>query len=121
MKYAAIAVFAVLAGLPAFGQQLPVSGKYPLQAHIVSVESQQEQYLQDGTGGTYERHLMRTEINGKVYGLRDDTPISIRHRAERWLHTGFYPARATKNGFELEYVDVGGKLRHGGFSIVSEE
>ena len=117
VKYVAIAAFAALAALPAFGQQLPVSDKYPLQAHIVSVEMEQQQLITDGTGGTSTWHLMKAEINGKTYGLS----VYVRPFQHRnWLHTGFYPVRQTKHGFEFEYMD-GGKLRHEELHIVSEE
>jgi hypothetical protein len=40
---------------------------------------------------------------------------------EKWLHMGDYPCRQTKNGFEFEYYDENGKLRHEELLIASEE
>lgn len=117
MKYVAIAVFAALAALPAFGQQLQVSDKYPLRAHIVSVEMEQRQHMYQGTGGTSTWQLMKAEINGRTYGL---APPTGRFQHRNWLHIGFYPVRQTKHGFEFEYMD-GNKVRHEELRIVSEE
>jgi hypothetical protein len=119
MKYKG---FCALAGMvflssAANGQQLQVSEKYPLQAHIVSVEMEQQQHFQDGTGGTSTWHLMKAEIDGKTYGL---AVLAQPFRHRNWLHTGFYPVRQTKRGFEFEYMD-GGKLRHEELRIVSEQ
>jgi hypothetical protein len=108
----------------AFSQQaqLPVSAKYPLQAHIVSVEMEQEQNLTNGTGKTSTSHLVKAEIDGKTYRLAVD-PVRLQQRPfqhRTWLQPGFYPARRAKHGFEFEYSD-GDKARHEELRIVSEE
>src|ERR1700690_300337 len=90
---------------PAFSQesQLPVSSKYPLQANIVSVETQQRQDLTNGTGETSITHLVRAEIAGKTYRLSVKLSLHqkrpFQHRS--WLQPGLYPARRTSGGFEV--------------------
>ena len=103
-------------------QQLPVSNKYPLQAHIVSVETVQQQNLTNGTGDTSESHLVKAEIDGKTYRLSVKLPRlekrPFQHRT--WLQPGLYPARRTTHGFEFEYQD-GDKVRHEELRIATEE
>jgi hypothetical protein len=109
---------------PAFPQepQLPVSSKYPLQANIVSVETQQRQDLTNGTGETSTTHLVKAEIAGKTYRLSVKLSLHqkrpFQHRS--WLQPGLYPARRTSGGFEFEYRD-GDKVRHEELRIVSVE
>jgi hypothetical protein len=106
----------------AFSQQSqpPVSSKYPLRAHIVSVEIEQQQ--NHGSGEISTRRLMKTEIEGKTYILVADPPPleerAFEHRTP--LNTGFYPARRTKHGFEFEYND-GEKVRHEELHIMLKE
>lgn len=97
--------------------QPQVSNKYPLRAHIVSVETEQQQ--NHGSGEISTRRLMKTEIEGKTYILAvDKPPVEERPFEHRtWLPAGFYPARRTKHGFELEYSDSG-KIRHEELKIV---
>jgi hypothetical protein len=58
--------FWILAGMILVGssrancQQLQVSEKYPLEAHIVSVEMEQQQIVRNGSGGTSTWHLMKS-------------------------------------------------------------
>jgi hypothetical protein len=102
--------------------QLPVSDKYPLRAHMVSVEIEQQQHLTNGSGEISTRRLMTTEIADKTYLLVVSAPPvqerSFQHRT--WLSTGFYPARRTKHGFDLEYRD-GDKVRHEELRIMSDD
>lgn len=108
---------AIVPGL--FAQALQTSAKYPLTAHIVSVEMEQQAIVINGVGGTSNWHLMKTEIDGKMYGLAaEQHPF---HRPPTWLHEGAYPARRTKNGFDLEYIDSRGKVQHEELTIMSEE
>ena len=108
--------------LAAFSQQgqLPPSSKYPLQAHIVSLET--EQHENHASGDISTRQLMKTEIEGKTYILvADKPPVEERpfeHRAS--LPTGFYRVRRTKHGFEFEYTD-GDKVRHEELRIILKE
>ena len=117
-------ILAFAAPAAAFPQQtkLPVSSKYPLQAHIVSVEIEQKQHLSDGSGEISESHLMKAEIDGKTYGLAvPDNLLKKRPFEHRtWLETGFYPARRIKHGFEFEYMD-GDKVRHEELQILFQE
>lgn len=100
--------------------QLPRSSKYPLQAHIVSLET--ELHENHASGDISTRQLMKTEIEGKTYILvADKPPVEERpfeHRTS--LPTGFYPARRTKHGFEFEYSD-GDKVRHEELRITLKE
>jgi len=117
MKGSMIAMFMVLASVMSNAQALPassVSDKYPLMAHITQVQVQHQQY----DGGTYDWHLMTAEINGRTYSL-DAQEMFFSH--EKWLKIGDYPCRQTKKGFEFEYHDENGKLRHDEFVISSEE
>ena len=102
--------------------QLPLSGKYPLRAHIVSVETEQQQNLTNGHDEISTRRLMKTEIDGKTYGLAlSQPPVEERAFQHRMpLNAGFYPARRTKHGFEFEYKD-GDKVRHEELRIVFQE
>ena len=122
MKYLAVAVFAAFLPGPAVGQQVAISEKYPLQAHIVSVEIEQEQHLTNGTGEITTSHVMRAEIGGKTYRLAERLSLRqkrpFQHRT--WLDSGSYPARRTKHGFEFEYKD-GERLRHEELNIMSVE
>jgi hypothetical protein len=108
----------------AFAQQpdLPVSEKYPLHAHVVSVETQQQQNLTNGTGEISQVHLVKAEIDGKTYRLTVKLPRRekrpFQHRA--WLQPGAYPARRTDHGFDFEYRD-GDKIRHEELRIATEE
>jgi hypothetical protein len=120
MKSAIIASLASFLVMPAFGQELAVSDKYPLRAHIVSVEMQQEQRITDGTGGTSTWHLMKADIDGTTYGLSIAFRPFSQFRHFNWLERGFYPARHAGCGFEFEYMD-GGKIRHEELCIMSEE
>lgn len=114
-----VTLFLIACISPIFGQGLQTSAKYPLAAKIISVEMEQQQRVVNGVGGTSTWHLMKTEINGKTYGLvATDRPF---RRPESWLHIGTYPARQTKNGFDLQFIDSGGKVRHEELQIVSEE
>ena len=101
---------------------LPVSGKYPLHAHIVSVETQQQQNLTNGTGEISQVHLVKAEIDGKTYRLTVKLPRidkrPFQHRT--WLQPGAYPARRTDHGFDFEYRD-GDKIRHEELRIATEE
>jgi hypothetical protein len=116
-----IVPFALLAAL-AQEPPLPVSDKFPLPAHIVSVETQQQQDLTNGTGETSTTHLVKAEIEGKTYRLSVKLALSqkrpFQHRM--WLRPGVYPARRTAHGFEFEYRD-GEKVRHEELHIVSVE
>jgi hypothetical protein len=102
--------------------QLPVSKKYPLQAQIVSVETEQQQNLTNGNGETSITHLVKAEIDGKTYRL--SIKLSLRQKRpfqhHTWLQPGFYPAHKTEHGFEFEYQD-GDKIRHEELHIVSVE
>jgi hypothetical protein len=100
--------------------QLPVSAKYPLQAHIVSIEMEQQENHSSGEIST--RRLMKTEVDGKTYLLVATPPPLDKRPFERrtWLNTGLYPARRTKHGFEFEYKD-GDKVRHEELHISSED
>lgn len=122
MKRFATAAFSILLAWAAFGQEVPVSKKYPLEAHIVSVEIEQQQHLTNGTGEFTTSHVMKAEIDGKTYRLAEDLLLRqkrpFQHRT--WLDTGFYPARRTKHGFEFEYRDAG-SVRHEELNIVSVE
>jgi hypothetical protein len=120
MKSAMIAVLAIFLVMPAFGQELAVSDKYPLRAHIVSVEMQQQQTITEGTGGTSTWHLMKADIDGTTYGLSIAFRPFSQFRHFNWLERGFYPARHAGCGFEFEYMD-GGKIRHEELCIMSEE
>ena len=113
------------AAFAAFAQQpdLPVSKNYPLQAHIVSVETEEHQQdLTNGSGKTSEVHLVKAEIDGKTYRLTIKLPMRdvrpFQHRT--WLQPGTYPARRTTHGFEFEYKD-GDKVRHEELRIATEE
>jgi hypothetical protein len=112
--------FAVPSLLFAQSDQPAVSAKYPLEAHIVSVETVQQQ--NHGTGDTSESHLVKAEIGGKSYRLTvkqsrlEKRPFQ--HRV--WLQPGVYPARRTDHGFEFEFKD-GDKLRHEELRIATEE
>jgi hypothetical protein len=122
MKCVAIAALTILLASAAVGQQVPVSKKYPLQAHIVSVEIEQQQHLTNGTGEFTTSHVMKAEIGGKTYRLAEDLLLRqkrpFQHRT--WLDAGFYPARRTKHGFEFEYRDAE-TVRHEELNIVSVE
>jgi hypothetical protein len=122
MKCLSIAVVTAVLALPAIAQQLPVSSKYPLQAHIVSVEIEQQQHLTNSDGESTTSHLIKADISGKTYRLAEDSGLRqkrpFHHRT--WLDTGFYPARRTKHGFEFEYLD-GDNVRHEELNIVSVE
>jgi hypothetical protein len=103
--------------------QPAVSDKYPLQAHIVSVETvERQQNLTNGTGEASTSHLVKAEIEGKTYRLtinlprRDKRPFQ--HRT--WLQPGLYSARRTSHGFEFQYRD-GDKVRHEELRIATEE
>lgn len=123
MKWLPIILFvAVLPAAFARQDEPPVSSKYPLRAHIVSIETEQQQKLTNGTGETSTRRLMKAEIDGKTYVLAVSAPPlderPFEHRAS--LNTGFYPARRTKHGFEFEYRD-GDKVRHEELRITFQE
>jgi len=111
-------------GVSAFAQQpqLPVSKKFPLQANIVSVETQQQQDLTNGTGETSTTHLVKAEIGGKTYRLSIKLPLRQKRPFQHhtWLQPGLYPARRTTHGFEFEYQD-GDKVRHEELHIVTVE
>jgi len=114
-----VAPFVALAQQP----ELPVSNKFPLQAHIVSVETEeQQQDLTNGSGKTSEVHLVKAEIDGKTYRLSIKLPLHekrpFQHRT--WLQPGAYPARRTTHGFEFEYKD-GDKVRNEELRIATEE
>ena len=108
----------------AFSQQtqLPVSGKYPLHAHIVSVEIEQQQHLTNGTRERTTSHLMKAEIDGKTYRLAENMPLRQKRLCQHrtWSDVGLYPARRTKHGFKFEYRD-GDNIRHEELNIVSVE
>jgi len=110
--------FSVFAQQP----QLPVSKKFPLQANIVSVETQQQQDLTNGTGETSTTHLVKAEIGGKTYRLSIKLPLRQKRPFQHhtWLQPGLYPARRTTHGFEFEYQD-GDKVRHEELHIVTVE
>jgi hypothetical protein len=119
---ASILVFS--SALSAFAQQpqLPVSKNFPLQANIVSVETQQQQDLTNGTGETSTTHLVKAEIGGKTYRLSIKLPLRQKRPFQHhtWLQPGLYPARRTTHGFEFEYQD-GDKVRHEELHIVTVE
>jgi hypothetical protein len=118
---ASILVFS--SALAAFAQpQLPVSKNFPLQANIVSVETQQQQDLTNGTGETSTTHLVKAEIGGKTYRLSIKLPLRQKRPFQHhtWLQPGLYPARRTTHGFEFEYQD-GDKVRHEELHIVTVE
>jgi hypothetical protein len=123
-RLSSIAIFVLVFSFPAFSKQdqLPASDKYPLQAHIVSIETEQQQHLTDGAAQIHTRRLMKTEIAGKTYMLALTNsglePHALQHRLP--LDTGFYPARRTKKGFEVEFRD-GDKIRHEELDIVLQE
>lgn len=120
-----IAVIA-LALVPAVGV-LAQTPEYPLQANIIAVEMHtaanpvtgdytytsfgKVYTIPGGGGGTREWHLMKTVIGDKLYGLA----------ARQWLHTGTYSAKSVKKGFEIQYTDAKGKVRHEVLYIKSEE
>ena len=117
-----ILLFAVASVTFSQQTQLPVSGRYPLQAHIVSVEIEQQQHLTNSTGEITTSHLMKAEIDGKTYLLAENLHLRQKRLFEHrtWLDVGFYPVRRTKHGFEFEYME-GDKLRHEELNIVSVE
>jgi hypothetical protein len=127
------AVSAVAQSAPAGGdasKEIATSTEYPLLARIIAVEmrtasSGTERVRADsdgnvtggGGGGTYTWQLMKAVIGDKLYGLR--VYGTWGHRA--WLEIGSYPAKRFKNGFEFQYADDKGKVRHQFLTIQSEE
>ena len=99
---------------------LKTSKEFPLEARIVAVEKRNSPYQDSGHPGanTYEWHLMKTVIGDKLYGLAATNGLFAKRN---WLEVGSYPARKVKDGFDLEYLDDNGKLRHEVLSIKSEE
>ncbi len=124
MKWWLASVLVLSSALSAFAQQpqLPVSKNFPLQANIVSVETQQQQDLTNGTGETSTTHLVKAEIGGKTYRLSIKLPLRQKRPFQHhmWLQPGLYPARRTTHGFEFEYQD-GDKVRHEELHIVTVE
>ena len=124
MKWWLASILVFSSTLSAFAQQpqLPVSKKFPLQANIVSVETQQQQDLTNGTGETSTTHLVKAEIGGKTYRLSIKLPLRQKRPFQHhtWLQPGLYPARRTTHGFEFEYQD-GDKVRHEELHIVTVE
>ena len=119
---ASILVFSSALAAVAQEPQLPVSKSFPLQANIVSVETQQQQDLTNGTGETSTTHLVKAEIGGKTYRLSIKLPLRQKRPFQHhtWLQPGLYPARRTTHGFEFEYQD-GDKVRHEELHIVTVE
>ena len=64
-----------------------------------------KEYTVGGGGGTYEWHLMKTVIGDKLYGFA----ARSRHA---WLPIGTYSAKPVKDGFEIQYTDAKGRVRH---------
>ncbi|MGA2718382.1 MAG: hypothetical protein ABSF78_05395 [Candidatus Acidiferrales bacterium] len=123
MKWWPASILVFSSALAAFAQpQLPVSKNFPLQANIVSVETQQQQDLTNGTGETSTTHLVKAEIGGKTYRLSIKLPLRQKRPFQHhtWLQPGLYPARRTTHGFEFEYQD-GDKVRHEELHIVTVE
>jgi hypothetical protein len=119
-------------------QTLHTSSQYPLEAHIIKVEMRtgsagtSSVYTDPttgavsggGGGGTYTWHLMKAIIGDTLYGLSVPNGasiygISVQHRD--WLEVGTYPVKRVKNGFEFQYLDSTGKVRHEVLRIESEE
>lgn len=118
---------------------LTTSIEYPLEARIIAVEMRTASRGTEGVstdsdgkvsggggGGTYTWHLMKAVIGDKLYGLavllnqaRDPFGIPLGQR--NWLEVGSYPAKRVKNGFEFQYSDDKGKVRHELLVIQSEE
>jgi hypothetical protein len=106
------------------------STEYPLNARIIAVEMHTGSHSSssvstdyegkvsgEGSGGTYEWHLMKTVIGDKLYGLSvHGAPFHKRN----WLEMGSYPAKRVKGGFEVQYSDKG-KVHHEVLFINSEE
>jgi hypothetical protein len=124
VKWWLASILLFISALSAFAQQpqLPVSKKFPLQANIVSVETQQQQDLTNGTGETSTTHLVKAEIGGKTYRLSIKLPLRQKRPFQHhtWLQPGLYPARRTTHGFEFEYQD-GDNVRHEELHIVTVE
>ena len=124
MKWWLGSILLFACGVSAFAQQpqLPVSKKFPLQANIVSVETQQQQDLTNGTGESSTTHLVKAEIGGKTYRLSIKLPLRQKRPFQHhtWLQPGLYPARRTTHGFEFEYQD-GDKVSHEELHIVTVE
>ncbi len=118
---------------------LTTSTEYPLLAHITAVEMRTASKGTEGVssdsngnvsggggGGTYTWHLMRAVIGDKLYGLavllnQARGPFGIPLGQRNWLEVGSYPAKRVKNGFEFQYSDDKGKVRHELLVIQSEE
>lgn len=139
------AVSAVAQTPPAGGDASKViatSTEYPLLARIIAVEirtaSRDAQPISTdpsypdrpatggGGGGTHTWHLMKAVIGDKLYGLavllnQARGPFGIPLGQRAWLEIGSYPAKRVKNGFEFQYSDDKGKVRHELLVIQSEE
>jgi len=118
MRSAKVLILAIAAAVaPAvLSQTLQVSSKFPLEAHVTSVGMETQV---DAKGDTSIRHLMKAEINGKLYSLAGDRQTSSSRAV--WFHNGTYPCRPSKHGFEFEYIDEKGKVQHEELRIVSED
>jgi|ERR1700675_3386151 len=131
-------VAVLLCAVSVNAQTLKTSSAYPLEAHIIKVETRTGSngtsgvYTDPNTGavsgggggGTYTWHLMETIIGDKLYGLSVPGSVTlygvpVQHRP--WLEIGTYPAKRVKNGFEFQYIDNRGKVRHEVLHIESEE
>ncbi len=118
---------------------LTTSIEYPLEARIIAVEMRTASRGTEGVstdsdgkvsggggGGTYTWHLMKAVIGDKLYGLavllnQARGPFGIPLGQRNWLEVGSYPAKRVKNGFEFQYSDDKGKVRHELLVIQSEE
>ena len=119
-------------------QELHTSPQYPLEARIINVEMRTGSAGTSGVytdpttgavsggggGGTYTWHLMKAVIGDRLYGLSVPLGVSlygiqVQHRS--WLEVGTYPAKRVKNGFDFQYLDDAGKVRHEVLRIESEE
>jgi hypothetical protein len=141
MKIKVAVVFVLMCAVSTVAQTpvLATSTEYPLSARIIAVEMRTASKGTEGVstdsngnvsggggGGTYTWHLMKVAIGDKLYGLavplnqfRGSFGIPLGHRA--WLEVGSYPAKRVKQGFEFQYLDDKGKVRHELLSIQSEE
>jgi hypothetical protein len=136
------AVSAIAQTPPAGGDASKViatSTEYPLLARIIAVEMRTASTNTKGVsadsngnvsggggGGTYTWHLMKAVIGDKLYGLavllnQARGPFGIPLGQRAWLEVGSYPVKRVKNGFEFQYSDDKGKVRHELLVIQSEE
>ena len=93
--------------------RVATSKKFPMPVHVTAVRMEKSMDVRTThtgvlTGGDHLWHVMTCEIGGKSYGLRG-----------HMLHTGWYAAKETKRGFEIQFSEDG-KLKSKPYRIIEE-